>query len=95
MALEAEGLRFNGPSDFLRNFSGAGQPGLGQEKDELFSPEPGGNVGVPTRGSQVVRHLFQDVISRGMPQVVVDTLEMIQVHEHDGQRLRRVLPAAS
>src|SRR6185312_17313935 len=88
-------LRLNavdGLAELLRLLAGGLEPAAGQQNAELLPAEASENVAA----AQVVladRHgALEDEIPGGMPEPVVDRLEMIQVEEHQRDFLPRPFP---
>lgn len=58
--------------------------GLGHpvaDDDELVAPEPGQGVTRPDHGLQALRHQDQQLVAGGVPDAVVDHLELVDVEE--------------
>ncbi|MEZ5121860.1 MAG: hypothetical protein R2736_09830 [Solirubrobacterales bacterium] len=58
-----------------------------EQRDELVAAEAADGVGRPNAGAQAPGDLLQDRIAPGMPERVVDALEVVEVHEDDGDRV--------
>ncbi len=70
----------------LRDGQGLGQVGLGQEGRELVAAEPPGAVARAQAAAQRRRDGRERTVARLMPVGVVDGAEVVQVHQHQGQR---------
>ncbi len=60
--------------------------GLLEQDGELVPAEPGRGVTCPQRAHQAPGHGDQQLVTGGVPQTVVDQLEVVEVEEQDGQR---------
>ena len=68
--------------DPMRDGLGFGQAEVVVEQDrELVATEPGGDVVCAQDGPQPGRDIGQEPVSRGMPEGVVDDLEVVEVEE--------------
>ena len=64
----------------------AGEVGLGQENGKLVPAETGGEVDLAEVFAEHVGHVTEDAVAGGMPEGVVDSLEVVDVYERDGER---------
>ena len=55
-----------------------------EQDDELVAAEPRDRVAGPQRGLQPRRDLHQQLVAGGVPERVVDELEVVDVEQHDG-----------
>lgn len=62
-----------------------------QNNYKFIAAETSDGIGFPQAVLQPLRHGFQHGIARGMPQAVIDRLEMIDIHEQHGERALRPL----
>ena len=73
--------------DPRRNLRGVDAVAAVLEQDrELVSTEASGGVGLPERVLQALADLVEHPVTGGVTERVVDRLEVVQVHEQDGDR---------
>jgi len=63
---------------------------VGAQDDELVPPEPGDRVAVTDRLAQPLRRRDQQAVADGMPEAVVDNLELVEVQEKQRETTVRV-----
>ena len=63
-----------------------------EQERELVTAEPGHRVARPDRRAQPFADLLEHPVARGVPEAVVDRLEVVEVHEQDDHA--PVLPAS-
>ena len=64
------------------------------EDGELVAPEAGSSVSVPQGALETVGHGDQHLVASGVPEAVVDHLEVVEVEEEDSGQTLAPLEAA-
>ena len=54
--------------------------------DELVTAEAGHGIDAPSEEHQATPHLAKDLVAGVMAERVVDLLEAVEVHKHEGER---------
>ena len=78
-----DGLGDDLPDPGNRRSSASWSWALGQRMAELVPADPPHHVELPHREPQSAGHLDQDLVAGGMPVLVVDLLEIVEIHEHE------------
>lgn len=76
--------------DIQNPFSQIGSAiGIGTRKDqyEFIATEPGNGILVPDGILQSFSELFEQFVANAVSKGIVDVLEIVQIEEHQGQRL--------
>ncbi len=74
--------------DAVGDLAGALDPGVLQQQGELVAAQAGHRVALAGHRPQAGGHLHQQLVARGVPEPVVDVLEVVQVAEHHRQLAR-------
>ncbi|MNV74987.1 hypothetical protein D3C71_1682470 [compost metagenome] len=72
-------------AQLFRQLMGAGQIGIAQHGDELFAAEAGEQITRPQALLQTLGGMLQAGVAGQMAILVVDLLEMVEVHHQDGR----------
>ena len=85
LSLEDEFVSFDEHSQLVGQEDGALAGRLGKDEHELFAAIAREAILAADAALHEGRDLAQDVVTGEMPEVVVDPLETVDVHEHQGE----------
>ena len=72
-----------------RNFKRLRLLGAAQQNGELVSADTGADISKPDRATKSICHYSQRIVARQMAQVIIDSLEVVQIDEQQREPIGR------